>query len=144
MAEPPSSGAFHASSATEPTSVPVAPGARANVGSTGSKAANIRLPPDCRVIVALAVKEFGGPPTHPPMHPSSQPTSTRPSLSMEASKKSSMLRQVPPPQMGPRWIGSPGVTFCVVHVWPPSNVVAMKRYQIPVKVLGSSPFGPPL
>ncbi|TMQ52152.1 MAG: hypothetical protein E6K73_03700 [Candidatus Eisenbacteria bacterium] len=102
------------------------------------------MPPDWRVIVALAVNEFGGPSTQPPMHPSSQPTSTRPSLSIEASKKSSMLRQVPPPQMGPRWIGSPGVTFWVVHVCPPLNVVAMKRYQMPVKLLGSSPLAPPL
>ena len=83
------------------------------------------MPPDCRVMVALAVNELGGPLTQPPMQPSSQPTSTRPSLSIDASKKSSMLRQSPPLQIGPRWMGSSGVTFCVVQVCPPSKVVAM-------------------
>ena len=124
---PPSSGIGHErlTAVPLPLTPPLTPGAPVSAGSTGSKAANIRLPPDCRVIVALAVNELGGPFEHPPMQPSSQPTSTRPSLSIDASKKSSMFRQVPPWQMGPRWIGSPGVTFCVVQVWPPSNVLAI-------------------
>ena len=118
MVAPPSSGIRHDRSTDVPApfTLPVTLGAPATAGSTGSKATNIRLPPVCRVMVALAVNELGGPFTHPPMQPSSQPTSTRPSLSIEASKKSSMLRQVPPWQIGPRWIGSPGVTFCVVQV----------------------------
>ena len=112
-------------------------GASGMCGSTGSNCANMRRPPDCRVIVALAELEFGSALTQPATQPSSQPTSTRPSRSIVASKKSSMLRQLPPPQMGPRWMGSPGVTFCVVHVAPPSNVVAMNRYQTPVNAFGS-------
>ena len=36
------------------------------------------------------------------------------------------------PQMPPRWIGSVGVRFCVVQVAPPSKVVAMNRYQMPM------------
>src|SRR3989442_7235921 len=125
MGAPPSSGACHDRWTVELTRFPAGPGASGILGSTGSKGANIRFPPDCRVIVALAVNEFGGPFTQPPTQPSSQPTTTRPSLSIEASKKSSMLRQVPPLQIRARWMGSPGVTVLVVHLCPPSNLVAM-------------------
>src|SRR2546426_2100464 len=125
MVAPPSSGACHDRKAVVPLRYPVRAAASGSRGSTGSKIAYIRLPPDCRVIVALAVNELGGPSTQPRMQPSSQPTSTRPSLSIDASKKSSMLRQVEPWQIGPRWIGAPGVTVCVVQVAPPSNVLAV-------------------
>src|SRR6476661_3438605 len=57
--------------------------------------------------------------------------------------KSSRFRQVLPPQMPPRWIGSPGVTFCVVQVLPPSNVVEIYRYQTPANgSRGKSPVSP--
>src|SRR6266480_4418244 len=103
----------------------------------------MRRPPDCREIVAFAVNEFGGPFTQLAIQPSSQPTSTRPRLSIVASKKSSRLRQVLSPQIGPRCTGSLGVTFCVVQVCPPSNVVATKRYQLPSNKVGSL-FDPPV
>src|ERR1051325_8762577 len=144
MSEPELSGACHDRWTVEFTRLPVRPGACGIAGSTGSNAANIRLPPDWRVMVALAEFEFGPASTQPLTQPSSQPTSTRPSLSIVAPKKSRMLPQPPPPpQIGPRWIESPGVTFCVVQCAPPSYVVAMNRYQIPVKRLGSS-FDPPV
>src|SRR5882672_1006893 len=137
MSEPALSGACHDRWTVELASVPLTPGAAGRLGSTGSNAANIRLPPHWRVMVAFAEFEFGPPLTQPLMQPSSQPTSTRPSLSTTAPKKSSMLRQFPPPQIGPRWMGSPGVTFCVVQCSPPSNVEVMYRYQTPVNRLGS-------
>src|SRR6476660_9898037 len=57
--------------------------------------------------------------------------------------KSSRFRQVLPPQMPPRWIGSPGVTFCVVQVLPPSNVVEIYRYQTPANgSRGNRPVSP--
>src|SRR3954447_20167800 len=57
--------------------------------------------------------------------------------------KSSRLRQVLPPQIPPRWIGSPGVTFWVVQVLPPSNVVETYKYQTPVNgSRGNSPVSP--
>src|SRR5437868_6139973 len=103
----------------------------------------MRSPPDWREIVAFAVNEFGGPFTQLAMQPSSQPTRTRPRLSIVASKKSSKLRQVLSPQIGPRCTGSPGVTFCVVQVCPPSKVVATNRYQSPSNKVGSL-FEPPV
>src|SRR5213596_2846579 len=97
----------------------------------------MRRPPDWREIVAFAVKEFGEPFTQLAMQPSSQPTRTRPRLSIVASKKSRRLRQVLSWQIGPRCTGSLGVTFWVVHVCPPSNVVAMNKYQSPSNRVGS-------
>src|SRR2546427_9971863 len=96
MAAPPLSGACHDRWTVELTRLPVGPGASAILGSTGSLAANIRMPPDCRVMVALAANEFGGPPTPPPVQPSSQPAPTRPSVSAHASHKASLLRRSPP------------------------------------------------
>ena len=105
--------------------LPSSPGASATRGSAGSYAANMRMPPVCLVMTALAVKELAPPDTQPLMQPSSQPTRMRPSLSIDMSKKSSWLRQVPEPQTPLwRWTGSPGVTFWVVQVAPPSKVVA--------------------
>src|SRR5947208_11798938 len=66
--------------------------------------------------------------------PSVYATSTRPCLSIDASLKSSRLRQAfdPPPfQIQPRWIGLPGVALTVVQVLPPSYVYATYRDQTP-------------
>ena len=60
----------------------------------------------------------------------------RPSRSIVASLKSSRLREISAPplsQIGPRCTGSFGVALTVVHVLPPSYVVAMNRYQRPSK-----------
>src|SRR3954471_1372384 len=122
MGEPPLSGTCQFKTTLLVVELAVTAGAPGIPGSTGSKAANMRLPPLWRVIVAFVVNELGPPFTHAPTQPSAQPMTTRPSLSIVASKKSRRLRQVALVllQIPPRWTGSFGVRLVVVQVAPPS------------------------
>ena len=55
-----------------------------------------------------------------PSLPAEQLVRSVPALAGTADIEAATFRQVPSPQIPPRWIGSPGVTFCVYQVFPPS------------------------
>ncbi len=136
IGEPPLSGASHVTftapviASTFAASSFGLPGA-ATAG--GSKAANIRMPPDCRAIAAFEAADSGyGAPCWDAVasvqfaearQPLANATSIRPWLSRCMSLKSRRFRQglLPPPvQMQPSCTGSWGVTFTVVQLLPPS------------------------
>src|SRR3954453_14144482 len=101
-----------------------------------SNALSRPVPASCRAIVAIADRLLLPPVTHAPVQPSAYPTMLLPFCPTVASMKSSRLRHAlepPPIQIPPRWTGSFGVASTVVHVDPPSYVVATYRCQVPPK-----------